>query len=138
MTEYKKPLPEIQPWTKEFWEGAKKHKLLIQQCKDCGINIFYPRKYCPECWSSELGWIEASGKAKIYAHTITLTGVEEKFAEDLPYVLAMVDLEEGIRMMTKVVGVDPEEVKIGMDVSVVFEDVTDEISLPFFTPINQV
>lgn len=136
MKEYKKPLPVIQPWSGTFWKGAKQRRLLIQECKACGVKIFYPRKYCPECWSSDLGWFEARGKAKVFAHTITMSGVEEKFVEDLPYVLAMVDLEEGIRMMTRIVECKPEEVRIGMDVEVVFEDVTDEITLPFFRPIR--
>ena len=136
MKEYKKPLPVIQPWSKKFWEGTKQNKLLIQQCRECGQKIFYPRKACSECWSSDLGWSKASGKGKIYSYTVMLGGVEEKFTEDLPYVLAYVDLEEGIRMMTRIVGCDPETVEIGMDVEVIFEEVTDEISLPFFRPIQ--
>ena len=136
MKEYRKPLPVTQPWSLKFWEGAKENKLLIQECRECGKLIFYPRKSCPECWSSDLGWSEASGKGKVYTYTVTLTDVEQKFAEDLPYVLAYVDLEEGIRMMTRIVGCEPEEVHIGMDVEVVFEEVTEEFSLPFFRPIR--
>ena len=58
-----KPIPETQPWSEKFWEGTKQGKLLIQVCKDCKSKIFYPRKFCPECWSGNLDWIEASGKA---------------------------------------------------------------------------
>ena len=134
MNEYKKPLPEIQPWSKEFWKGTKEKKLLIQACKDCGSKIFYPRKYCPECWSSQLFWVEASGRAKIFSYSITYTGVEEPFYDDLPLVLALVDLEEGVRMMTNIVNCRPEEVNIGMDVEVMFRDVTEEFSLPYFQP----
>ena len=137
MTEYKKPLPVVQPWSNTFWEGAKQHKLLIQECKDCGIKIFYPRKYCPECLSSNLGWSEAIGKAKVFSYSITMAGVEERFAEDLPFVLALVDLDEGVRMMTNIVDCKPEEVSIGMDVEVVFKDVTDEFCLPMFRPISE-
>ena len=136
MSDYKKPLPVIQPWTEEFWTAAKEHKLLVQRCEECDINIFYPRKFCPECWSADLSWKEASGKATIYSFTVTYTGVESHFAPDLPYMLAWVDLEEeGVRMLTNIVGCDPEDVKIGMDVEVVFEDVTEEISLPKFRPV---
>jgi len=135
MNKYKKPLPEIQPWSKEFWKGTKEKKLLIQECKDCGSKIFYPRKYCPECWSSQLLWNEASGKAKIFSYSITYTGVEEPFYDDLPLVLALVDLEEGVRMMTNIVNCRPEEVYIGMDVEVTFRDVTKEFSLPYFQPL---
>jgi uncharacterized OB-fold protein len=137
MSEYKKPLPVIQEWSRPFWKGAKEHKYLIQHCKDCGKNIFYPRKYCPDCWSSNLEWIESGGKGKIYTYTVTLAGAEEKFAADYPYVLALVDMEEGIRVMTNIVDCKPEEVKIGMDVEVVFRDVTDEISMPMFRPVKK-
>ena len=132
MSEYKKPLPVVQPWSKPFWEAAKRHKLMIQTCNDCGLKIFYPRKYCPDCWSANLGWFEASGRGKVFSYSITMAGVEERFAEDLPFVLALVDLEEGIRMMTNIVECKPDEVSIGMDVKVTFRDVTDEFSLPMF------
>jgi enoyl-CoA hydratase/carnithine racemase/uncharacterized OB-fold protein len=136
MSGYSKPLPVVQPWTEEFWRAAREHRLLIQECKDCKEKIFYPRKYCPECWSASLGWSEASGKAKVYSHTVTMDMVEPKFMEDLPYVLAMVDLEEGVRMMTRIVECDPEAVRIGMDVEVTFQDVTEEFSLPMFRPAD--
>jgi uncharacterized OB-fold protein len=136
MNEYKKPLPEVQPWSEEFWKAAKQHKLLIQECKDCDSKIFYPRKFCPDCWSSNLSWSEASGRGKIFTFSITMTGVEKKFAYDLPYVLALVDLEEGIRMMTNIVGCKPEDVRIGMDVEVAFEDITEEFTLPKWRPVQ--
>jgi uncharacterized OB-fold protein len=137
MSEYKKPLPEMQPWSVKFWEGTKQHKLLIQECKDCGIKIFYPRKFCPECWSSDLSWSEASGKGKVFSYSVTMAGVEDKFAGDLPFVLALVDLNEGVRMMTNIVNCRPDEVSIGMDVEVVFEDVTEEITLPKWKPTRK-
>ena len=136
MSEYKKPLPVVQPWSKVFWEAAKQHKLLIQECKECKSKIFYPRKFCPECWSPDLGWFEAGGKGKIYSYSVTMGQVEPRFMKDLPYVLAYVDLEEGIRMMTRIVGCKPEEVTFDMDVEVVFEDITEEFSLPYFQPLK--
>ncbi len=134
--EYKKPIPVIQPWTEAFWKATKEHRLVIQECRDCEAKIFYPRKYCPECWSSNLGWSEACGRAKVSTFAIMRGMVEPKFWDDLPYVLAMVDLEEGIRMMTRIVECDPEEVEIGMDVEVVFEDITDQHALPLFRPVK--
>jgi len=134
MSEYAKPLPVIQPWSKKFWEAAHQHRLIMQKCNDCGKLVFYPRKFCPECWSANLGWTDVSGKAKVRTFTITMAGVEQAFMPDLPYVLAVVDLEEGIRMMTNIVDCRPEEVKIGMDVEVTFRDCTEEISLPVFRP----
>jgi uncharacterized OB-fold protein len=134
--EYKKPLPEIQPFSQAFWDGTRERKLLIQHCNACDSNIFYPRRECPECWSKDLGWIEASGQAEIFAFSITYEGVEEMFAEDLPIVLAWVDLPEGIRMQTNIVDCNPETVVIGMPVEVVFRDVTEEITLPYFRPVE--
>lgn len=135
-SENKKPIPVIQPWTKAFWQGTKQGQLLIQVCDDCQSKIFYPRQYCPECWSGNLKWIEASGKAKVYSFTTTLDMVEPKFWDDLPYVLALVELVEGIRMMTRIVGCDPDDVQIGMDVKVVFKNLNEECALPMFTPVG--
>ena len=136
MSEYKKPLPVVQPWSEEFWKAAKQHKLLIQECEECKAKIFYPRKFCPECWSPNLGWFEAGGKAKVAKYTVMMDQVEPVFWEDIPYVLAVVDLEEGIRMMTRIVECKPEEVTFDMDVEVVFEDITEEFSLPYFRPLK--
>ncbi|MFO7557295.1 MAG: enoyl-CoA hydratase-related protein [Desulfobacterales bacterium] len=136
MSENQKPIPRIQPWTRAFWEGTKRGKLLIQHCKDCDTNIFYPRKVCPECWSQNLDWIEACGKASVYTFSVMMDMVEPKFMGDLPYVMAMVDLEEGIRMTTRIVQCRPEDVTIDMDVEVVFEDLSPECSLPMFRPAD--
>jgi len=133
---YNKPLPEIQPYSKAFWEGTKARKLLVQHCNDCDAYIFYPRRECPECWSKNLGWVESSGKAVVYAFSITYEGVEKMFVEDLPIVLAWVDLPEGIRMQTNIIDCDPDSVAIGMQVQVVFKDVTEQITLPYFTPVK--
>ncbi len=135
--QYIKPIPFVQPWTEAFWAATKKHSLLIQKCSSCTKLIFYPRKRCPYCWSSDLGWQQASGKAKVNTFTIVRDMVEPKFMADLPYVLAMVDLEEKIRMMTRIVECDPEVVKIGMDVEVVFEDITNQHALPLFRPKDE-
>ena len=135
--EYQKPIPVVQPWTEEFWKATKQHRLLIQKCNECSSLIFYPRKYCPECWSADLGWQEAGGKARVNTFAIMRDMVEPKFWADLPYVLAMVDLEEGVRMMTKIVDCEPEAVEIGMDVEVVFEDITEQHALPMFRPAQK-
>ena len=111
-----------QPWSEKFWEGTKQGKLLIQVCKDCKSKIFYPRKFCPECWSGNLDWIEASGKAKIYTFSTAYSMVEPKFMDELPYTIAYVDLEEGIRMMTRIVDCEPEDIRFDMDVEVVFHE----------------
>ena len=137
MAQNQKPIPVIQPWTREFWKATKKGNLLIQQCQECNSNIFFPKKVCPECWSGNLDWQEASGKAQVYTFTVMRDMVEPKFMGDLPYVIAMVDLEEGIRMTTRIVNCNPDDVEIGMNVEVVFEEVSPECSLPMFQPTEE-
>ena len=131
-----KPLPEVQPWSKKFWEGTKEGKLLIQVCKDCNSKIFYPRKYCPECWSGNLDWIEATGKGKILTFSTAYSMVEPKFMDELPYTIAYVDLDEGVRMMTRIVECKPEEIFFDMEVEVVFRE-QNGFFLPYFRPVKR-
>ena len=91
-----KPLPEVQPWTQAFWEGTREGKLLIQVCRQCQVRIFAPRKRCPQCWSSDLGWIESAGKGTVYTFSTAYSGVEPRFTDELPYTIAYVDLAERI------------------------------------------
>lgn len=131
-----KPVPEVQPWSLRFWEGTKQGQLLIQFCQDCKSNIFYPRKYCPECWSAKLDWKQASGKAKVYTFSTAYSMVEPKFMDELPYTIAYVDLDEGVRLMTRIVECKPEEIHVGMDVEVVFHPRGD-FMLPYFRPVKK-
>lgn len=131
-----KPLPVVQPWSEKFWEGTKEGKLLVQHCKDCNSNIFYPRKYCPECWSGNLDWIESTGKGKVFTFSTAVSMVEPRFMDELPYTLAYVDLDEGVRLMSKIVECDPEDIKIGMEVEVVFVE-RENFMLPYFKPVNK-
>lgn len=131
-----KPVPVTQPWSEKFWEGTKQGKLLIQVCNDCKTKIFYPRKFCPECWSANLGWIEASGKAKINTFSTAYSMVEPKFMDELPYTIAYVDLDEGIKMMTRIVDCKPEDITFDMEVEVVFHE-RGGFFLPYFRPVTQ-
>ena len=131
-----KPIPETQPWSERFWEGTKQGKLLIQVCKDCKSKIFYPRKFCPECWSGNLDWIRASGKARIFTFSTAYSMVEPKFMDELPYTIAYVDLEEGIRMMTRIIDCKPEDISFDMDVEVLFHE-RNGYFLPYFRPAGK-
>ena len=136
MKEYTKPLPEPTSFSKPFWDGAKRHELLIQQCKDCQKFVFYPKVICPFCLSDRLEWVKASGRGKVYSYMVVYSYQPQVFAEDVPYVVAIIDLEEGVRLMSNVVECDPETVHCDMDVTVVFDDVTDEFTLPKFKPLS--
>ena len=131
-----KPVPVTQPWSEKFWEGTKQGKLLIQVCNDCKSKIFYPRKFCPECWSGNLGWIEASGRGKISTFSTAYANVEPKFMDELPYTIAYVDLDEGIRMMTRIVQCKPEDIHFDMRVRVLFHE-RDGYYLPYFRPVKK-
>ena len=129
---YDKPLPIIDPDTAPYWKAAKDHKLLLKRCSACGKAHFYPRELCPHCHADTVDWIEARGTGSIYSFTVARRPAGPAFKPDAPYVVAIIELDEGARMMTNIVGCPPDSVKIGQRVSVVFEDVTDEISLPKF------
>jgi uncharacterized OB-fold protein len=95
---------------------------------------FYPRIVCTECTSRNLEWVKASGQGKIRTFTIVRLPVSEAYAADVPYVVALIELEEGPTMMSNVVDCDPEALRIGDPVQVLFEDWSDDISIPKFSP----
>ena len=136
MAEYQKPVPNINLESLPFWEGAKRHELLIQRCRSCGHFRFYPRSICPNCLSYETEWVRVSGHGQIYSFTISYRYPSPGFKADVPYNIAIIELDEGIRLMSNIVGCNNKELKIGMPVEVVFEDATPEISIPKFKPSN--
>ena len=136
MRKYEKPIPKMSPWSKPFWDGCKKHELLIQKCKNCNKFVFYPKIICPFCLSENLEWVRASGCGKVYSYSVIYSYQPEVFSDDVPYVIAIIELDEGVRMMSNIVECDPETVKCGMDVGVVFEKITDEFMLPKFRPAS--
>ena len=131
---YKKPLPRVDEESRGWWEALARHELYFQRCRDCGTKRFYPRALCPRCLSSSTEWVRASGRGAVYSFTVTHQNQAPGFREELPYVLAIVELDEGVRIMTNVVGCAPDAIRIGMRVEVVFDDVTAEITLPKFRP----
>ncbi|MDY6907448.1 MAG: Zn-ribbon domain-containing OB-fold protein [Chloroflexota bacterium] len=132
MADYTKPLPMVTPDTREFWEGCKRHELVIQRCRDCGALRHYPRPMCPACGSWDAEWVRVSGRGKVYTWTVAVQPFHPGFLDEMPYASVTVELDEGVRMVSNVVDVPPEELYIGMPVEVVFEDVTEEITLPKF------
>jgi len=134
MSEYQKPVPLPTLDTREYWEGCRRHELLIQRCLKCRAFRFYPRPMCPECNSLESEWIRAGGKGQVYSWTVTVRQFHPAF--EVPYVIAIVELEEGVRMTTNVINCQPEALYVGMPVEVVFEDVSGETTIPKFRPIK--
>lgn len=133
--DYEKPLPVLDPESTPFWEATREHKLKIVKCGDCGQVRFPPTSFCPHCNSPKIEWIEASGKATVFSWIVVRHPVpKDVYAMDVPYVVALVTLEEGVRMPTNIVGCAPEEVTAYMPLKVQFRDVTPEITLPVFAP----
>jgi uncharacterized OB-fold protein len=132
--EQKRPLPEIKPETAPYWEAARAHRLAIQRCRSCGEHQHYPRLVCRHCHTFDLDWVDASGRGEVYSYSVVYRS-PGPFAADVPYVTAVVELAEGPRMYTRIVGCDPETVRCGMPVKVRFVDQTDEITFPYFEPL---
>ena len=131
-----KPIPVPTLHSKPYWDATKKRVLTIQRCADCHHYIFYPRRICNYCRSDNLEWKPVSGKGKIYTYSVVHRPVSKAFASEVPYVVAIVELDEGARMMANVVECDPEKLQINDRVSVVFDPVSDDLSLPKFKPVD--
>ena len=131
-----KPTPTITGETRPFWEAAARGELLIQKCADCNQYQWYPRGFCSICWSSRIEWIKASGKGKVWTFTITRQNRAPGFKDELPYVLALVELEEGVKMFTNIINCDPESVKIGMAVKVAWISPSPDLHIAYFEPAS--
>ena len=131
---FKKPLPKINADTRAFWEGCRDHELRIQKCGDCGHLRWPPAFLCPRCLSQKTVLVSASGRGTVYSYTVYNVAFDPAFRRDLPYVVALVALEEGPHLVTNIVGCDPSAVSCDMPVEVVWDDVTETLSLPKFRP----
>lgn len=130
-----KPLPVPNEDTRAYWDGCRRHELLLQRCGSCGALQFYPRAICSACLSQDLSWQKATGFGTVYSYTIVHRPPSPAFAPQVPYVVALIDLDEGVRMMSHVVDCPPDQVAIGQRVQVAFRDETPEITLPVFRPV---
>ena len=137
--EYKKPVPVPQVESDVYWQKAKEQELWLRSCNTCDTAYFYPRDISPCCFSRDTTWLQASGKATLFTYGIVHRAPHPGFVEDVPFVTAMDELEEGPIMPTNIVMEDPtpEKLKIGMDLEVVFEDITEAVTLPKFRPVQQ-
>jgi uncharacterized protein len=133
---YQKPIPLVTPESERYWQGCKQHQLWMRYCNPCAKPYFYPRDVCPACGSRDVDWKQMSGRGQIFTFAIAHRAPTPGFRGDVPFVTAIVELDEGPRMMTNIVSVepDPAKIKVGMAVEVTFEDITEEISLPKFKP----
>lgn len=134
MTSRGKPLPLIRPETAPFWAAARRHELVFQQCRACGHRFHFPRLLCCRCFAEDLAWVRASGRGTVYSFTVVRQAAHREFDDAVPYVYAIIELEEGVRLVSNVVDIAPDRVRIGLPVRVVFEDIGPELAIPRFAP----
>jgi uncharacterized protein len=127
------PAPDVTPETETFWQATAAGRFLLQRCASCGRSVWYPRFVCPNCHDTDLRWEEASGRGTVHSMTVTSRGILE-YSGAGRYVLALVELDEGPKMLTNVVECDPADVFIGQRVEVVFHDTGTGSALPRFRP----
>lgn len=135
MSETTKRLPYVHGETENFWSGARRHELMIQRCRACLHYYFYPRDFCPSCFSFDVEWTKVSGLGTVYSFTVCHRPAPG-FEDDVPYNIALVDLAEGVRMMSTIVDCPADDLRIGMPVEVVFEEVSQDVALPKFKPTD--
>ncbi len=136
MTAMRFDLPHPDLETQPFWDAAREGRLLIKVCTACERYHFYPRPFCPHCWSDDVEWFEASGRATLYTWSVVHRNDLPPFPERVPYVAAIVDLAEGPRMMTNVVGCDFGVLAAGMVLEPVFHPTSEEITIVQFRPAS--
>jgi len=140
-SDYKKPLPEINEDSKAFWDAAKRHELVLHQCQKCGqfAKVTYPigGTGCLEHGSEDMDWAQISGRGTLFSFVIFHQVYDPAFQDGVPYNVSLVELEEGPLFITNVVGCENEDLEIGMPLEVVFDDITDEETLPKFQPVKQ-
>lgn len=131
-------IPPSSELTAPYWEAARQERLVLQKCNECSHTLFPPGANCPECTATDLAWTEVSGRGTIYTFTIARRPPHPILAPLCPLAIAVVELDEGPRLMTNVVGCDPEDVEIGMGVQVAFEAIDDsDVVLPVFRPARR-
>jgi uncharacterized OB-fold protein len=130
-----RPAPVPEPEAAPYFTAALEGRLVVQRCDRCGAHQLYARPFCLAC-HGPVSWVDASGRGSIYSFTVIRQNYLRPFRDWIPYVVALVDLEEGPRLMTNVVGVDPDDVHIGMAVRARFEPVSEEAGLVLFAPAD--
>jgi uncharacterized OB-fold protein len=127
------PTPDVE--TQPFWDGCRAGRFLLRRCNACGERHFYPRPFCPKCWSTDVEWEDANGRGTLYTYSVVRQNDLPPFSERVPYVAAIVELDEGPRVMTNIDGDDFDALEIGMRVQVAFRAISDDVTIPVFRPI---
>lgn len=129
-----RPIPAISAEMRPFYEGAGRGELLVQRCRGCGALRFPARALCSECLSNQADWAPVSGRGEVFSFNVMHQVYHPGFAAEVPYAVVLVKLEEGPKLISNLVGIAPRDIRIGMPVRVVYEPLSDEITLPKFAP----
>jgi uncharacterized OB-fold protein len=127
-------LPTPDDHTRTFWDAARDGRFLIKRCSACGRAHYYPRPFCPYCWSPAVEWEDASGRGSLYTYSIIHQNDLPPFNERVPYVAAIVELDEGPRAMTNIVDCEFDDLQVGMGVEVAFREISEDFAIPVFRP----
>ena len=132
MPEISKPIPAITPDMRDFFDGARDGHLMVQKCDSCGQLRFPAHELCSKCNSAASRWVPVTGRGEVFSFNIMHQLYHPGFALEVPYAVVMVELEEGCKFVSNLLGVKPHEIKCGMPVEVTFEKLNDEVSMPKF------
>src|SRR5215211_3389341 len=134
--EYTKPIPVPDAASQPFFDGALRDELMLQRCARCGTWMWPVRVRCISCFSDNLAWTASSGRGTLYSYTLVHQVFHPGFATEIPYNVAQVDLDEGVRIITSIVDLPDDALRIGIPLAVTFERITDEVALPRFRPVE--
>ncbi|MGA6973107.1 MAG: Zn-ribbon domain-containing OB-fold protein [Candidatus Binatus sp.] len=134
MPDISKPIPAITPDMREFFDGARAGRLMVQKCDNCGTLRFPAHELCSKCNSEASQWVPVSGRGEVFSYNIMHQLYHPGFASEVPYAVVMVELEEGCKFVSNLLGVKPHDIRCGMPVEVAFEKLSDEVSIPKFRP----
>lgn len=129
-----RPIPAVTAEMRPFYEAARRGELVVQRCRGCGAFRFPARALCSECLAIEAEWTPVSGRGEVYSFNVMHQVYHPGFAAEVPYAVVLVKLAEGPKLISNLVGIAPADIRIGMPVRVVFEPLSDEITLPKFAP----
>ena len=135
MSEYTKPLPVPSKESQPYWDGLREHKLLMPCCDACGHFWFPPSLRCPRCSATKWSWTPTGGRGRIFSYVVYHRVYHPGFADEVPYVVAVIELDEGPRMISNVIGIAPDKIACDMRVEVAYESITSTFTLPKFKPV---
>lgn len=134
MEVYSKPLPAVSELNRPFWDALRNRMLLLPKCNACGLVWYPPSPFCPDCWSKDFTWKRLSGKGRVNSWVVFHQAYFSSLKDDIPYNVAEVELDEGPRLLTNLVDVSNDKIEAGMTVEIVYDDVTENVTLAKFRP----